>query len=434
MKEEHRLDQIAAALPGYDAQALRVELAQAAIARLLAPLAARLGNETLPLREALGRCLAAELVSPLDVPAFDNSAMDGYALAAASLQTEGTPTRLAIAGRSLAGQGPAAALQPGHCLRIMTGAPMPPGADTVVPQELVTRPDEASILIPPGLLRPGANRRRAGEDLARGQGALRAGQRLRAAEIGLLASLGLAEVTVRRRPRVALLSTGDELCPPGRPLPPGGVYDSNRHTLWSLLQALPVEVLDLGPVRDDPAALRAAFAEAAARADVVLSTGGVGVGEADHTKRVMAELGEVLFWQLAMRPGRPLAVGRIGSEAAGRALLLGLPGNPVAVMVGFYAFVRPALLALAGTDPAPPLALRARSAEPLRKRAGRTEYQRGIVERGEDGDWWVRSTGSQGSGILSSMSRANGLILLAHERGEVARGDWVEVLPFEGLN
>lgn len=422
----------AAALPGYEPQSLRLELAQDFISGLLAPLP---GTETLPLRQALGRVLAAELISPIDVPAADNSAMDGYALRGADLAAEG-PTRLRVAGRSLAGEAPAAPLAAGECRRIMTGALIPPGADTVVPQELVQLQalpgGDSELLIPPGCLRPGAHRRRAGEDLARGQSALAAGQRLRPAELGLLASLGLAEVTVRQRPRVALLSTGDELQPPGAPLPPGGVYDSNRHTLWALLQGLPVEVLDLGSVRDDPALLRQRFAEAAAAADLVISTGGVGVGEADHTKRVMAELGDVLFWQLALRPGRPLALGRLGPRGS---LLLGLPGNPVAVMVGFYAFVRPALLALAGSRESPwPPALRARSAQMLRKRPGRSEFQRGVVEAGVDGQLWVRSTGNQGSGVLSSMSRANGLIRLGHEQGDVAQGDWVEVLPFEGLH
>ena len=428
----HRLNEIASCLSGYDPEALKVELARDFIARLLPRVAE---TEVLTLRAALGRVLAADLVSPIDVPAADNAAMDGYALRGSELRAD-ADTRLRLAGTSLAGQGCAAELPPGHCQRIMTGALMPPGLDTVVPQEFVRLEgpaDAATVLIPPGLLAPGANRRRAGEDLTRGRVALRAGQRLRAADIGLLASLGLPEVTVRRRLRVAILSSGDELCPLGRPLPAGGVYDSNRHTLWALLQPLGVEVLDLGPVPDDPALLRQAFSDGSARADAVISTGGVSVGEADHTKRVMAELGEVLFWKLAMRPGRPLAIGRIGG-----AMLFGLPGNPVAVMVSFLAFVREALLLMGGAAPTPLPWLRARATQALRKKPGRTEYQRGIVTRATEGpwagDWQVGVTGNQGSGVLSSMSLANGLIVLAHEQGEVAVGDWVDVMPLEGLN
>ncbi|HEY2561498.1 MAG TPA: molybdopterin-binding protein, partial [Caldimonas sp.] len=241
-----------------------------------------------------------------------------------------------------------------------------------------------------------------------------------------------AEVAVFRRLRVAFFSTGNELRSVGEALDPGSVYDSNRYTLWGMLHRLGVEVLDLGVVRDDPQALEAAFRAAASAADVVITSGGVSVGEADHTKAVMAALGDVLFWRIAMRPGRPMAIGRIASGDH-EAILFGLPGNPVAVMVTFYAFVRDALLAMGGAGPTPILTLRAASATAIRKRAGRTEYQRGIVERASDGRWRVRMTGSQGSGILRSMSEANGLIVLGHAQGDVAAGDEVDVLPFEGL-
>ena len=427
--------ELSSCLAGYDPEALHVELARQAIARLLPRVAE---TEALDLRAALGRVLAEDIVAPLDVPAADNAAMDGYALRGAELDPAGE-TRLRVAGTSLAGAGPTGDatqdLAPGHCQRIMTGAVMPPGLDTVVPQEFTRREGEF-VLIPPGLLRPGANRRLAGEDIARGRVVLRAGHRLRPADIGLLASLGRPEVPVWRRLRVALLSTGSELRPVGMtPLPPGGVYDSNRYTLGALLAGPEIELRDLGVVRDEPAALRAAFAEAAAWADAAISSGGVSVGEADHTKAVMAELGEVLFWKIAMRPGRPLAVGRIGARGT---MLFGLPGNPVAVMVSFYAFVREALRQMAGAVPAPLPMLRARSTQTLRKKPGRTEYQRGVVERRPDGpfagEWQVTITGNQGSGILSSMSLANGLVVLGHEQGEVAAGDWVDVLPFEGLN
>jgi molybdopterin molybdotransferase len=322
---------------------------------------------------------------------------------------------------------------------------MPAGLDTVVPQEF-TRLDEAGrVVIPAGRVRPGDNRRLAGEDLARGQVALAAGRLLRPADIGLIASLGQPEVMVRRKLRVAILSTGDELCSLGEPLSPGCVYDSNRYTLWALLSQLGfVEVLDLGVVRDDPAALREAFSQAAASADAIISSGGVSVGEADHTKKIMAELGEVLFWKIAMRPGRPLAIGRLPADSPDRrlladspgrsAVLFGLPGNPVAVMVTFYAFVREALRQMAGASAQPQPRLRAISLQALRKKPGRSEYQRGLLSLGADGRWQVAITGNQGSGILSSMSQAHGLVVLGHEQGDVAAGDEVEVLLFEALN
>jgi molybdopterin molybdotransferase len=272
--------------------------------------------------------------------------------------------------------------------------------------------------------------------------ALAAGRVLRPADLGLIASLGQAEVPVFRRLRVAFFSTGDELRSIGEPLDAGCVYDSNRYTIYGMLQRLGVDLLDLGVVRDEPAALEAAFRQAAASADAVITSGGVSVGEADYTKQIMRQLGEVLFWKIAMRPGRPMAIGRIGSRPAAegrisesehQAILFGLPGNPVAVMVTFYAFVRDALLAMSGATPAPLPMLRAVCETPLRKKPGRTEYQRGIVSVGADGRLTVRITGSQGSGILRSMSEANGMVVLHHEQGNVAAGDAVDVLPFQGL-
>jgi molybdopterin molybdotransferase len=312
----------------------------------------------------------------------------------------------------------------------MTGAVMPAGLDTVVPQEFTTQ-DGERIVVPPKVVRSGDNRRLAGEDLARGEAALVAGRTLRPADLGLLASLGIAEVPVFRRLRVAFFSTGDELRSIGEPLAEGCVYDSNRYTLWGMLSRLGVELLDLGVVRDEPAALEAAFRQAAASADAVITSGGVSVGEADHTKRNMAARGEVLFWRIAMRPGRPMAIGRLDGERP--AILFGLPGNPVAVMVTFYAFVRDALLAMSGAAVEPLPLLRAASAQAIRKKPGRTEYQRGIVSRGADGRCEVAITGSQGSGILRSMSVANGLVVLHHAQGDVAAGEPVDVLPFDGL-
>jgi molybdopterin molybdotransferase len=421
------LQDIASCVAGYDPNALPVAQAQEFIARLVPKVEA---VEMLALRSALGRVLARDIVSPIDVPTHDNSAMDGYALRGAELSAD-APTRLAIAGTGLAGQQFQGVVPPGHCVRIMTGAVMPAGLDAVVPQEFTTLED-GRVVVPPNVVRAGDNRRLAGEDLARGEAALNAGRILRPADLGLLASLGLAEVPVFRRLRVAFFSTGDELRSIGEPLDAGCVYDSNRYTLWGMLQRLGVELLDLGVVRDQPAALEAAFRQAAESADAVITSGGVSVGEADYTKRIMAELGEVLFWKIAMRPGRPMAIGRIESNGH-QAILFGLPGNPVAVMVTFYAFVRDALLAMSGAAVEPLPLLRAASTQAIRKKPGRTEYQRGIVTRGADGRLQVAITGSQGSGILRSMSVANGLVLLHHAQGNVAAGEPVDVLPFDGL-
>jgi molybdopterin molybdotransferase len=424
---QQSLDEIASCVSGYDPNALPVEKAQEFIARLVPKVTA---IESLALRSSLGRVLARDIVSDFDVPAHDNSAMDGYALRGGELAATGD-TLLKIAGTGFAGQAFDGAVPAGHCVRIMTGAVMPAGLDTVVPQEF-TKVEGDVVRIPASAVRAGDNRRLAGEDLARGSAALRAGRLLRPADLGLLASLGRAEVPVFRKLRVAFFSTGDELRSIGEPLDTGCVYDSNRYTIWAMLQRLGCDVIDLGVVRDEPAALRAAFSEAAASADAVITSGGVSVGEADHTKKIMAELGDVLFWRIAMRPGRPMAIGRIanGEKAA---ILFGLPGNPVAVMVTFYAFVRDALRAMSGAAVEPLPLLRAACTTALRKKPGRTEYQRGIVARAADGGWQVAITGSQGSGILSSMSTANGMVVLHHEQGNVAAGDEVDVIPFDGL-
>jgi molybdopterin molybdotransferase len=421
------LEEIASCIAGYDPKALPVAQAQAFIARLVPRVEA---VEKLALRSALGRVLARDVISSIDVPAQDNSAMDGYALRGAELSGDAESV-VQVAGAGFAGGRFEGRVEARQCVRIMTGAVMPDGLDTVVPQEFV-RVDGDRVRIPPGIVRAGDNRRLAGEDIARGAVALSAGRRLRPADLGLLASLGHAEVAVFRRVRVAFFSTGNELRSVGEALDAGCVYDSNRYTLWGMLERLGVDLVDMGVVGDDPAALEAAFASAARDADAVITSGGVSVGEADHTKLVMARLGDVLFWRIAMRPGRPMAIGRI--ESGGRtAILFGLPGNPVAVMVTFYALVRDALLAMSGAAAEPVLMLRAASATPIRKRPGRTEYQRAIVTRRADGRCEVRITGSQGSGILRSMSEANGLVVLGHDQGDVAAGDEVEVLPFDGL-
>jgi len=415
---------IASCIAGYDPNALPVAQAQQFIAQLVPRVQT---VEHLAIRAALGRVLARDQISPIDVPSHDNSAMDGFALRGMDLASD-RATLLPVAGTGLAGQRFECIVPPGHCVRIMTGAVMPAGLDTVVPQEFATLETDGRVDIPAGIVRTGDNRRLRGEDLARGEPALLAGRLLRPADLGLLASLGRAEVPVFRRLRVAFFSTGDELRSIGEPLDAGCVYDSNRYTIWGMLQRLGCELIDLGVVRDDPQTLRAAFSEAATSADAVITSGGVSVGEADHTKQIMAELGDVLFWRIAMRPGRPMAIGRIG-----HAILFGLPGNPVAVMVTFYAFVREALRAMSGASHEPQLLLRAACTTALRKKPGRTEYQRGVVTRGADGRWQVAITGSQGSGILSSMSAANGMVVLHHGQGNVDAGDEVDVIPFDGL-
>ena len=421
------LEEISSCINGYDPNALSVDQARAFIDRLVPRLNA---VEMLPLRSALGRVLARDIVSAINVPSHDNSAMDGYAFRGQDL-ADGAETTLRVVSRAMAGQEGQHAIAPGDCVRIMTGAVMPDGLDTVIPQEF-TKLDGDQVTIPAGVVRPGDNRRLAGEDLAKGEAALVAGRVLRPADLGVLASLGQAEVPVVRRLRVAFFSTGNELRSIGETLDEGCVYDSNRYTLWGMLQRLNVEILDMGVVRDDPDALEATFTAAAANADVVITSGGVSVGEADYTKMVMAKLGDVLFWRIAMRPGRPMAIGRIASGSR-HAILFGLPGNPVAVMVTFYALVRDALLAMSGARVAPMPLLRATSVNAIRKKAGRTEYQRGSVTPAAGGGWEVRMAGSQGSGILRSMSEANGLVVLHHDQGNVAAGETVDVLPFDGL-
>lgn len=415
--------QIAAQLQGYDPQALSADGVNAFLSELVEPVQE---SEEVGVFEALGRVLAQDLVSPISVPPHDNSAMDGYAFDSAQLRLD-APLTLALAGTALAGKAWQGQVAAGQCVKIMTGAIMPAGTDTVVPQEFVTAQD-ATVTIPAGLLRSGDNRRLKGEDLHEGRPALRQGDRLLPAACGLVASLGLTTVTVRRRLRVAYFSTGDEILSLGEAAREGAVYDSNRHTVFGLLTRLGCEVIDMGVVRDEPALLEAAFSRAAHTADAIITSGGISVGEADYTRAMMKKLGDVEFWRIAMRPGRPMAVGRIG-----KSVLFGLPGNPVAVMVTFLAFVRPALLRMMGSNgDAPPL-LQARSQEAMRKKPGRTEYQRGIVSCAGDGSLVVRTTGNQGSGVLSSMVQANGLIVLHHARGNVAMGDAVDVMMFEGV-
>ena len=416
-----------------DPDALPVDEARRLIAQRVRPVAA---TEKVAVRAALDRVLAEDIVSPINVPAYDNSAMDGYALRGADLPPDAGsgPVTLKVIGAAYAGRPFEQTTAPGECVRIMTGAAMPPGCDTVLPQELAAAIGESGVTIAHGTIRAGANRRFAGEDLKAGGVALARGKILRPADLGLVASLGIAEVAVRRRLRVAFFSTGDELRSLGDTLDTGCVYDSNRYTLFGMLTRLGCEIVDLGIVRDDPAALEAALRGACRDADAIITSGGVSEGAADHTRDIMALLGDVAFWKLAMRPGRPLAFGEVRT-ADGAAWLFGLPGNPVAVMVSFYMFARPALLRMMGVDERHAMlqTMRARATEAIRKRPGRTEYQRGIVSTGADGGAQVRLTGAQGSGILSSMTEANCIVVLRHEQANVAVGETVDIILFDGL-
>ncbi len=385
-------------------------------------------RERVALRAALGRVLAQDLLVANDIPPFDTAAMDGYACAAAELDAGGNAD-LRLAGSALAGHRHVGSVPPGCCLRIMTGAPLPAGCDTVVPHEQCI--DDGVRVMLRGA-RPGAHCRKRGEDLACGAVALGAGSRLGAAELGLAAAMGCRELRVWRRPRVALLSSGDELRAPGQALGDDGIYDSNREILAALATRCGAEVVDLGCVPDRVDALRDALLQASADADLVLTSGGVGGGDADHLRAACADLGDVAFWQLAMRPGRPLAFGRIG-QGPRAALLFGLPGNPVALMVAFYVMVRDALLRLGGAQPRELPRLRALAQTPLRKRAGRVEFQRARIARLANGGWGAWSTGAQGSAQLRSMIDADGLLVLPAAQGDLRIGDPVEFIAFEGL-
>ena len=441
------IDQIAAQLQGYDPQAMTADGVRDFLARLVTPVQDAM---ELPLFEALGRVLATDVISPFDVPPHDNSAMDGFAFSGVQLAPDAT-LELQVMGTALAGRAWQGSVGPGQCVKIMTGAVMPAGLDTVVPQEFVQlrhTGELESITIATGLLRLGDNRRLRGEDLARGKAALQKGEILTPARLGLVASLGLKTLRTWRPLRVAYFSTGDEILSLGEAPREGAVYDSNRYTVFGLLSRLGCQVIDMGVVRDEPALLEAAFLDAASQADAIITSGGVSVGEADYTKAMMKKLGDVAFWRIAMRPGRPMAVGCISSiksalcadgavpdsyqNGSKGAVLFGLPGNPVAVMVTFLAFVRPALLQMMGARPEPDVLLRAHSLEAIRKKPGRTEYQRGRVTTAPDGSLHVKTTGSQGSGVLRSMAEANGLIVLRHGQGNVAVGDEVEVMMFDG--
>ena len=405
-----------------DHKTLSVSQALARIDEFITPVTETL---TLGLTDALDHILAEAVISPIDVPPYRNSAMDGYALRSADLPAEGK-CQLEVVGVAYAGTPFTEEVKPGECVRIMTGAKVPEDTDTVIMQEHVER--EGDVITFAAGQKPGQNVRHPGEDIARGEVVLEAGTRLQAAELGLLASLGVPQVTVKRKLKAAFFSTGDELRPPGEPLQDGQIYDSNRYSIFGMLKALDVEILDLGVIPDIRDKIEAAFQQAAEQADVVITSGGVSVGDADYVKETLEKLGTINFWKIAMKPGKPLAVGKVG-----KAVFFGLPGNPVSAMVTFYQFAQPAIRRLMGQTGITPISIKVPCSEALKKRPGRTDFQRGILEYDPQGRLSVRSVGMQASHILSGMSRANCFIVLPAEWGNVEAGTEVEVQPFHGL-
>ncbi len=412
----------------YDPNAMSVAKARQFIQQFLTPVS---DTELLPIRQTLGRVIAADIVSPSNVPNYNNSAMDGYAFNAQDIAASGA-TELKVIGTAYAGKAFAGKVSQGECVRIMTGAAIPNGADTVVVQEKVAVEKIASgetFITFNDAPKPRMNVRYAGEDLKLGQTVLAKGHLMRPADLGLIASLGIADALVYRKLRVAFFSTGDELVSIGSPIETGQVYDSNRYTLYGMLTRLGVEIIDFGAVPDDLERLESTLLKAANEADVVITSGGVSVGEADYMKLLLEKHGQVMFWKIAMKPGRPLAYGKVGN-----AHYFGLPGNPVAVMVTFYQFVRDAMLRLMGQpEPAVLPTFKVECTQSIRKLAGRTEFQRGLLFSDTDGIWRVKPTGAQGSALLSSMSAANCLIVLDESVGNLEAGEHVQVQVLDGL-
>ncbi len=398
-----------------------------ALRNMLDSCSAVTGFEKIALQSATNRILEKPVISPIDVPSHTNSAVDGFAINSQDLPSKGEKLELPVEGMIVAGKPHPKALERGTVLRIMTGAKIPEGADTVIMQEQVEY--QNGIIKLDSRHTPGQNVRQAGEDIKSGSVILNKGKQLTPADIGLIASLGTGEVLVKRQPRVTIFSTGDEIHNIGQQLADGGIYDSNRYTLAAALNQLSVNLIDMGIIADDKQKLLNTFSSAAENSDVIITSGGVSVGEADYTKEVLTELGSVEFWKVTIKPGRPVAFGKIGP-----ATFFGLPGNPVAVMVTYYQFVLPTLQKIMGiTDTPVRPTLKVRSTEKIRKLPGRTEFVRGIISQNPEGEWEACSTGKQGSGILKSMSAANAFLVLEHDRETIEPGEWVTAQPFAGL-
>tara|TARA_S200000501_G_scaffold97562_1_gene90915 strand:- start:234 stop:1580 length:1347 start_codon:yes stop_codon:yes gene_type:complete len=431
------LENVTSCLTDYDPESLRVEDGKEIIKTFSEVIASKLTIEKLPIRDALGRVLAIDVISPINVPSHDNAAMDGYAFDSKILSSgQEQIIELKISGQIFAGNKVLTKQSNDTCYQIMTGAVMPLNCDTVIPQEFV-EVCENKIRFLNTNVKPRDNRRLKGEDLQFGNSALKAGKILRPSDLGLLASLGMPEVNVFRKLRVSFFSTGDELKSLGESLPEGCVYDSNRYTIFGMLKRIGVEIIDLGVIPDDPALLEKAFISASSSSDVIITSGGVSVGEADHTKSVMKKLGDVDFWKVAMRPGRPMVFGKIWPDNdrinEDYSLLFGLPGNPVAVMVTFYVFVREAIFQMMGSSEFESQLVLVKSAESFKKKPGRTEYRRAKILKDHDNCPQIKLTGAQGSGILSSMSEADCLVVLDHDIVSVKAGDLVPILVFDGL-
>ena len=416
-------ERIASCIDAFEADAISVDDARKTIFSEIIPIKE---NEKLAIRDCLKRYLAHEVISPIDVPPHTNSAMDGYAIAGIDLPADEAKS-YKVSGSSFAGSPSSENYQSGNVIRIMTGGVMPDGTDTVIPQELTESLDGQYIKIE-AEHKTGQNVRHPGEDLRKGSKIFSPGRQLSAADIGILASLGIGEIEVKRRPRVAFFSTGDELRSIGETLKEGEIYDSNRYTLFAMLKNLDVEILDLGVIPDTREDIRTAFLSASEKVDLFISTGGVSVGEADFIKPTLKQLGNTHFWKIAVKPGRPLTFGDVN-----KSWFFGLPGNPVAVMVTFLQFVQPAINYLASGKIKLPLTLRAKCNEDIYKRPGRTEYLRGVFEQTNTGEFEVKRTGKQGSGILMSMSLANCFIHLPNDSNGVQAGDSVEIQPFSNV-
>ena len=397
--------------------------------RIISDIKAIDGIEQVDLRQALNRILAKDVTAAFDTPPCDNSGMDGYAFSSKELNDIDSQSSLTlrIAGQSFAGHPYVGKIASGEAIRIMTGAQVPEGVDTVVMQEHTETPDENTVKITT-IPKAFSNVRKAGDDLTTGKTFLACGKKLSPTDLAFLATQGIAEVKVTRKLRVAFFSTGDELRSIGETLGEGDIYDSNRYSLYGLLKNLDIELIDMGVIPDDRSAIEEAFNTAASVADAVITSGGVSVGEADFVKETLEKLGQINFWKIAMKPGKPLAFGSIGDS-----LFFGLPGNPVSVIATFYQFVQPALKRMKGQDIVLPLMIKAKTTELLKKRPGRTDFQRGILEQSDNGELTVRNAGAQASHVLTSMSRANCFMVIPAESGSIEAGEMVDVQPFDGL-